>query len=257
MGNSQDENDAGTCDSTEIELVGCQTRRPSSFLFYLAPRAFSEYLFGTRHFLGKIKSITLPTTPLRTRRPKIQTSLSLIELLREDPTMRAPGRAIALQLRRLELHTLTRTIPQQAQNHRDEPSLLIHRILLRGVCSTESRIEGAGERLLAQTIPGLVVQFAGAVLRVLPFRRRWRRSSRGFVAVGADDYDLEVVAGLVGVGGGFLRNAGSLDAAFVVGHGSWVGARALIRVPRWIALYTLKPVQKEVAPQKLAQPSIS
>jgi hypothetical protein len=256
MGNSQDENDAGTCDSTEIELVGCQTRRPSSFLFYLAPRAFSEYLFGTRHFLGKIKSITLPTTPLRTRRPKIQISLSLIELLREDPTMRAPGRAITLQLRRLELHTLTRTVLQQAHNRRDESSLLIHRILLRSVCSTEGRIEGAGERLLAQIIPGLVVQFAGAVLRVLPFRRRWRRS-RGFVAVGADDYDLEVVAGLAGVGGGFLCNAGSLDAAFVVGHGSWVGARALIWVPRWIVLYTLKPVQREVAPQKLAQPSTS
>lgn len=80
------------------------------------------------------------------------------------------------------------------------------------------------------------MELSTTVLGVVPAGRRRRGRSLLLVSVGADDDNLEFVAGLALVDSSVLVHARSEDAALVLGNRRRVLARALIRVPGRVTL---------------------
>ena len=164
----------------------------------------------------------------------------MLELLGEETAVSSPSSAVVGNLSSLELHAPGRAVAEHGSDGVDDggdkTGLHVDKVLLRSVSSAKRSIEGTGERVLAEAVLGLVVELLVAVLGVLPARRGGRCLILLLVTVGANDDNLEVIAGLASVDGGLLVDTRAENAALVLGDGRGVLARALVRVPGGVTL---------------------
>lgn len=145
--------------------------------------------------------------------------------VREQIAVSAQRGAVLLQHVGVEEVALERVVEVAQPARVLAAGLRVLGVLRAGVCGAHGRVEGAGEELRAEEGRGVAVRPAAAVLRVRPPRGCGRGGRVGFfVAVGAGDDDLEVVAVLAEVGCRGGIDAGAPERAAVVGDGGGVGA---------------------------------